>query len=64
MSFNQLSYGVMEDDSTVTITIILSQPSSLQFQVVIHVIEASAIGRLIIYVHSYVVSLLSPYSPV
>ena len=35
MSFNQSSYGVMEDDGTVNIMIVLSQASSVHFEVMI-----------------------------
>ena len=48
MSFSQSSYGVMEHDGAVAVTIALSQPSSLQFQVVIHVADVIAIGRSIL----------------
>ena len=47
MNFNQSSYGVMEDDGAVNIMIILSQASSVQFQVVINTADATAVGMLI-----------------
>ena len=45
MSFNQSSYGVMEDDGTVTLTLEFSQPSSEPFQVTINTMDGTAIGR-------------------
>ena len=44
MSFNQSSYGVMEDDGTVNIMIVLSQTSSVQFQIMIVTTDVTAIG--------------------
>ena len=44
VNFNQSSYGVMEDDGTVTIIMILSQPSSVQFQAIINATDFTAIG--------------------
>ena len=44
VNFNQSSYRVMENDGTVTIIMILSQPSSVQFQVMINVTDFTAIG--------------------
>ena len=44
MSFNQSSYGVMEDDGTVNIMIVLSQKSSVQFQVMINKTDVTAVG--------------------
>ena len=44
MSFNQSSYGVMEDDGTVNIIIVLSQTSSVQFQVMISTTDVTAVG--------------------
>ena len=52
MNFNQSSYEVMEDDGTLIIMIVLSQASSVQFQVVINTADATAVGMLIyIYYH-------------
>ena len=54
MSFNQSSYGVMEDDGTVKIMIVLSQTSSVQFQITISTTNVTAVGKYVnIYVHSY-----------
>ena len=44
VNFNQSSYGVMEDDGTVTIIMILSQPSPVQFQVIISATDFTAKG--------------------
>ena len=44
VSFSQPSYGVMEDDGTVTIDILLSQSSSVPFQVVINTTDVTAEG--------------------
>ena len=44
MSFNQSSYGVMEDDGTVNIMIVLSQTSSVQFEVMISTTNVTAVG--------------------
>ena len=48
VNFNQSLYGVKEDDSTVTITMILSQPSSVQFQVIISATDFTAIGTYVL----------------
>ena len=42
VTFNQSSYEVMEYDESVTIAILLSQPSSVPFQVVINVTDLTA----------------------
>ena len=52
MSFNQSSYGVMEDDGTVNIMIVLSQTSSVQFQIMISTINVTALGT---YVNIFIV---------
>jgi len=39
VTFNQSSYEVIEYDESVTIAILLSQPSSVPFQVVINVTD-------------------------
>ena len=44
VTFNQSSYGVIEYDGTVTIMMIFSQPSSVEFQVTINVSDITAIG--------------------
>ena len=44
MNFNQSSYGVMEDGGIVNVMIVLSQPSSVQFQVMIRAMNVTAIG--------------------
>ena len=44
VTFNQSSYGVIEDDGTVTIMMIFSQPSSVEFQVTINASDVTAIG--------------------
>ena len=44
LNFNQSLYGVMEDDGTVTMAMILSQSSSVQFQVIINATDFTAIG--------------------
>ena len=46
VNFNQSSYGVMEEDGTISITIILSQASSVEFQVTINALNVCAIGNL------------------
>ena len=45
MSFNQLSYEVMEDDGTAKLMITLSQASSLEFVVTISTTEVTATGK-------------------
>ena len=40
----QSSYGVMEDDDTVTLTLQLSQTSSEPFQVTINTMDVTALG--------------------
>ena len=47
MSFNQSSYGVMEDDGTVILVISLSQTSSVPFEVTVNTMNATAIGMKI-----------------
>ena len=44
VTFNQSSYGVIEYDGTITIMMIFSQPSSVEFQVTINVSDITAIG--------------------
>ena len=39
MSFSQSSYGVMEDDGTVTLMIRLSQVSSVPLELMVDVVE-------------------------
>ena len=52
MNFNQSSYGVMEDDGAVNIMIILSQASSVEFQVMISTTYITAVGMsMYIYDH-------------
>ena len=50
MSFSQSSYGVMEDDGTVTLMITLSQQSSVPFQVTLNTMDGTAVGE---YVYIY-----------
>ena len=55
VSFNQSSYGVMEDDGTVSLVIALSQPSSVPFEVIVQTINVTAVGEYahsIFYVHN------------
>ena len=47
VDFKQSSYGVMEDGGTVTMIMILSQPSSVQFQVIISATDFTAKGTCI-----------------
>ena len=47
MSFHQSSYGVIEDDGTVNIMIVLSQTSSVQFQITISTTDVTAVGMLL-----------------
>ena len=42
MSFNQSSYEAMEDDGSVTMVILLSQSSSIPFQLTISTIDVTA----------------------
>ena len=44
MSFSQSSYGVMEDDGTVTLVISLSQTSSVPFEVTVNTMDVTAVG--------------------
>lgn len=44
INFNQSTYGVMEGDGTLSIHILLSQPSSVPFQVLINTIDVTAEG--------------------
>ena len=44
VNFNQLSYGVTEDDGTLNIMTGLSQPSPVQFQIMINTTDSSAIS--------------------
>ena len=54
MSFSQSSYGVMEDNGSVTIIILLSQPSSVQFEVEISTVEFTAAGIVFVnYVRKF-----------
>ena len=46
MTFNQSSYGVMEDDYRATLMITLSQPSSVEFTATVNTMDVSAIGML------------------
>ena len=45
MSFSQSSYGVMEDDGTVTLVISLSQTSSVPFQITVNTMDLTAVGK-------------------
>ena len=45
VKFNQSSYEVMEDDGSVTIMILLSQVSLVQFEVVINPMDLTATGN-------------------
>ena len=45
VSFSQSSYGVLEDDGSVTIVIMLSEASLVQFQVEINTRNVTAIGN-------------------
>ena len=45
MSFSQSSYGVMEDDGRVTLIIRLSQLSSVPFQVIVNIMNVTAVGE-------------------
>ena len=46
VNFDQSTYGVMESDSTASLVILLSQPSSIPFQVVINTIDVTAKGNI------------------
>jgi len=39
VNFNQSSYAVREDTSTLTLDLLMSQPSSEQFEVVVNLID-------------------------
>ena len=52
----------MEDDGTVNVMIVLSQPSSVQFQVMINTTDASAIGMQICSYCYYVCILLMVFA--
>ena len=58
VNFNQSSYGVMENDGTVGMTISLSQPSSVEFQVMINTMNVTAIGIIIVFMVSILLYLL------
>ena len=45
MSFSQSSYGVMEDDGTVTLVISLSQTSSVPFEVTVNTVDVTAMSE-------------------
>ena len=45
MSFNQSSYGVVEDDGTVTLMITLSQQSLVPFQVTVNTTNVTTVGQ-------------------
>ena len=45
MSFSQSSYEVMEDDGTVTLTLQLSQMSSVPFEVTVNTMDVTAVGK-------------------
>ena len=45
VNFNQSSYEVMEDDGSVTIMILLSQVSLVQFEVGINPMDLTATGN-------------------
>lgn len=47
MDFSHLSYGVIEDDGSVPITILLSGMSSVPFQVLISTVNMTALGTYI-----------------
>ena len=48
MNFNQSSYEVMEDDGAVNIMIVLSQISSVQFEVMISATDITTGGMYIV----------------
>ena len=48
MSFNQSSYGITEDDGTVTLTLVLSEASTVTFEVTVSTIDVTAIGMYIV----------------
>ena len=45
LSFSQSSYGAMEDDGSVTIVIMLSEVTLVQFQVEVNTRNVTAIGN-------------------
>ena len=45
VNFNQSSYGVMENDGSVTVMILLSQASLVQFEVGINSMDLTATGK-------------------
>ena len=45
MSFSEASYGVMEDDGTVTLVISLSQTSSVSFEVTVNTMDVTAMSK-------------------
>ena len=45
MSFSQSSYEVMEDDGIVTLTLQLSQMSSVPFEVTVNTMDVTAVGK-------------------
>ena len=47
MSFSESSYGVMEDDGTVTLVISLSQTSSVSFEVTVNTMDVTAMSKYI-----------------
>ena len=60
MSFNQSSYGVIEDDGTVNIMIVLSQTSSVQFEAMISTTDITAVGTYvcIFYINRLVIMIM------
>ena len=48
MSFSQSSYEVMEDDDTVTLTLQLSQMSSVPFEVTVNTMDVTAVGKEVV----------------
>ena len=49
VNFKQSSYEVTESD-TVTITIVLNQPSSIPFQVAINTTDITATGKVLVII--------------
>ena len=45
VSFSQASYGVMEDDGIVNLTLQLSQMSSVPFEVTVNTMDVTAVGK-------------------
>ena len=45
LSFSQSSYGIMEDDGSVTLVILLSEASLVQFEVEVNTKNVTAIGN-------------------